>query len=102
MFFSIHDEGSQFDSGVFSEEGQNFLLNKRSNDPQTPVEISSTSVLDSLDNLDKKLSEFSNKRKPSYQIKGGSDKNMVTPEDLEFKQLLIRKLTLFKNNRVTK
>merc|ERR1712025_1211071 len=41
---SIHDEGSQFDSGVFSEEGQNFLLNKRSNDPQTPVEISSTSV----------------------------------------------------------
>ena len=83
--------GSQFDSGIFSDAGQSDQL----------VLHNSVSMLERLDSLEKKLSSFSSKV-GTFSPSNTHDKARVTDtmEDLEMKQLLFRKLTMFKNKRV--
>ena len=87
---------------MFSEPSQNFLLSKTTKDQDISARISPTSVLDKLDNLDRKISEFSNKTIPRYQVAGTSDDGKDNQEENELKQLLYRKLSLFKNNKISK
>ena len=86
--FSSHDEESQFDSGIYSEPRLNYPARK-----DIPADMSySTSVMDRLDNLEKKAKNIP-------QITNSGDDKRDTPEDLELKHLLFRKLTQFKNKR---
>merc|ERR1712013_249366 len=100
---SPYDGGgeSQCDSGVFSEPGQNFLLSKNSKDQDISASISSTSVLGRLDTLDRKISEqFSNQTKERCPVAGARDDGKDSQEENELKQLLLKKLSLFRNKKV--
>ena len=74
------------------------MLNKRSNSQDISTDnLYTSSVLKRLDCLEKRISTFSLKTE-------NNDKVDVIPnekknsEDLEIKQLLFRKLTMFRNN----
>ena len=81
----------QFDSGIFSDAGQS----------DQSVRHNSVSMLERLDSLERKLSSFSTKS-GTFSPSKKHDKARVndTMEDLEMKQLLFRKLTMFRNKRV--
>ena len=59
-----------------------------------------SSVVDRLDSLERKISTFSRKTENSSGVKAANvEKVKDTPEDLEMKQMLFRKLTQFRNKR---
>ena len=87
---------------MFSEPCQNFVLSKNTKDQDISASISSTSVLDRLDNLDRKISEFSNKSKPRCKVTSTCDEVKDNQEENELKQLLYQKLSMFKNNKTSK
>ena len=59
-----------------------------------------SSVVDRLDSLERKISTFSRKAENSSGVKNANvEKVKDTPEDLEMKQMLFRKLTQFRNKR---
>ena len=87
---------------MFSEPGQNFLLSKNSKDQAISASISSTSVLGRLDTLDRKISAFSKQTKPKCQVVGGNENIKDSLEENELKELLMRKLSLFKNSKILK
>ena len=59
-----------------------------------------SSVVDRLDSLERKISTFSIKAENGSGVKAADvEKVKDTPEDLEMKQMLFRKLTQFRNKR---
>ena len=57
-----------------------------------------SSVVDRLDSLERKISTFSRKAENSSGVKNANvEKVKDTPEDLEMKQMLFRKLKQFRN-----
>ena len=76
------------------------MLNQRSDSQDFSTEnFYTTSVLERLDNLEKKISEFSNKTGNHFKPNIPVNDKKESSEDLEIKHLLFRKLTLFKNKR---
>ena len=55
--------------------------------------------MDRLDILERKLSLFPNKRESNVKVDKIPTIKKEIPEDLEIKQLLLRKLTLFRNKK---
>ena len=59
-----------------------------------------SSVVDRLDSLESKISTFSRKTENCSKVKAADiEKAKYTSADLEMKQLLLRKLTQFRNKR---
>ena len=57
-------------------------------------------MLERLDSLESKISSFSSKTKNCSKVKAaGVEKMKDTSADLEMKQLLLRKLSQFRNKR---
>ena len=98
LIFSSCAAESQFDSGIFSEPKQSLILNKRSNSQDISTDnLYSSSVLKRLDSLEKKISVFSIKTENNDEVASIPNEKKTT-EDLEIKQLLFRKLTMFRND----
>ena len=100
--FSSTTGESQFDSGIFSEPRQIYDSNVRKI-PETNVtdKMYTSSVLERLDKLEKKISAFTSKTCNNQEEVKVTDCEKVkdNTEDLEIKQLLFRKLTMFMNKR---
>ena len=74
------------------------MMNMKSNSKEISTgNLYTSSVFKRLDSLEKKISAFSMKTESNVNVyKNPNEKK--TSEDLEIKQLLFRKLTMFRNN----